>query len=89
MIILPPELGESIGLGPMFQVTPFNYEAKRLNLQTTDGAEVLNVVIFGDTGGRRGYAFTSQAFKTFAAKMVESSSGLLIPNNEQRNGNHE
>lgn len=89
MIVLPPNVGEAIGLGTMFQVTPFGFDVKRLELQTTDGPETLHVLRLIDTGGVRGYAFQSESFKTFAAQMVEASSGLLIPNNNQRNGNHE
>lgn len=89
MILLPPEVGESLGLGRLFQVTPFNYETHRLDLTTTEGPERMHLVIFSDTGGRRGYAFRSDTFPAFASAMVEANSGLLIPQTNQRNGKHD
>lgn len=72
----------------MFQIAPFGYEARRLSLETTDGPEQIDVLIFGDTGGRRGYAFRSDTFKAFAASMVQASSGLIIPGNNGGNEHH-
>lgn len=79
MIVLPPEVGEQLGLGKLFQVTPFTYELHRLDLDTTEGPMRLQVLKFIDTGGSRGFAFLPEALSAFTSSMVEASSGLIIP----------
>lgn len=87
MILLPAEVGESLGLGDRFQAVPFRYSWHRLNLNTTDGEAVLHVLRFADPGGAHGYVFDQGTLDGFASDAVRTRSGLIIPTNGKVDGN--
>lgn len=81
MIVLPPEVGVQLGLGPRFQVVPFEYKWVALDMTTTEGPEKLYVLTFTDPGGVRGYGFSHDDQEAFSSQALTARTGLVLPTN--------
>jgi hypothetical protein len=78
MVPFPAELSDQLGLGAQFSPAPMTYTWHRLDLQTTQGAMRLHVLVIDTSSGRQGYVFDDDALRAFANTATTQATGLIV-----------